>query len=242
MASIHHRIHQGHAAVAQVGPKVAYTGGRGRDIAARRPRFAGSAPESIQVRTRGGVGVAVPPQPAAMPAIFSYAPRSRVGTVPKLAPGRRAGVGLGAAPVYYIGGVNSAEVEYGGWTALDYGPASRPNARIEIPRSIAGDAAWGRALLQPTYKPKNFTPATRQFTQARSTASWAQATLPPRPLVNRPLVPSQQPAMLNRSPRKFGVGSAQRNYGLYAFGYPTQAAIAARLGVGPVAVLGGNSA
>ena len=236
MAVLHHRFHGVGAPYAATGPQVDYIK---PGIARRRPGVAQTAPETLQPSGPGGRGVQGVSVALALPPVHTYAPRARVGTVPKLAPGARAGLGLGAMP-YQIGAANSPVVD--GWTALDYGPPSDPDFCITIPPQLPGDWTWGAAALRPTYRPKNFTPATRFFNQARSTASWAQATLAPKPLVNRPLIPSQQPAMLSRTPPKLGIASGQRNAGLYAFGYPTQASIAARLGVGPVAVLGGNSA
>lgn len=200
----------------------------GRPLVAGRSNdhaFTVTAPPGVQV---GGV-MATPARPFEMYTL----PRRRMGTVPKLAPGRQ-GSGLGQ-PV--MAGFQTPA--YTSFTPMTYGPATQPNNRIEIPAQNV--VAWltGRAVA-PTYNAHDFTPATRFFNQARSSGMWAQGTYSP---VARPLTPSQQGVMVRRPSRlaRRQIPAAQPNPGLYAFGYPTAVGVAARLGGGPVAVLGGNS-
>lgn len=199
-----------------------------------RPLVTGSSPDHrAGAATPGGVGVLVQPATPATPFALRTAPRGRIGTVPKLAPGKQ-GSGLGQ-PV--MAGFVSAM--YPGFTPLESSPGHEPNTRIEIPRITP--LAWiaGKAIA-PSYTAHDFAPATRQFNQNRSAPAWAQASFPPQV---RPLTPSQQavqvkrPAMVARRQ----IPAAQPNPGLYTFGYPTSVGVAARLGGGPIAVLGGNS-
>lgn len=206
------------------------------DIAGRsgRPLVAGSAPDHrAGPAAPGGVGVLVQPATPAQPFAIYTVPRRRIGPVPKLAPGKQ-GSGLGQ-PVM-AGFVSGA---YPGFNAMENAPDTQPNNRIEIPRVTPWAWMAGKAIA-PTYNPHDFAPATRQFNQNRSSVPWAQASFPPQ---QRPLTPSQQAPMLRR-PTLFArrqIPAGQPNPGLYTFGYPTSVGIAARLGGGPIAVLGGNS-
>lgn len=207
------------------------------DIAPRsgRPLVAGASPDHGPTRAApGGVGVLVQPTQPAQPFALYTQPRRRIGPVPKLAPGNQ-GSGLGR-PV--MTGYQMAS-EYPGFTPMENAPDTEPNNRIEIPRMAPVPWMTGRAL-GPSYNPHDFAPATRQFNQNRSSVPWAQASFPPQ---SRPLTPSQQ-AVLIRRPAMVArrqIPAGQPNPGLYTFGYPTQVAVAARLGGGPIAVLGGNS-
>ena len=176
------------------------------------------------------MSAAVPP---AMPFAIRTSPRSRMGTVPKLAPGRQ-GSGLGV-PV----GAGFQQLAYTGFTPLESSPPLEPNFRaIDIPRAIP--YAWTPGhVLRPTYKAHDFAPATRFFNQARSAPMWGQAHFSPK---QRPLIAPVQVNLL-RNPSNVTrrmVPAAQQNIGLYTFGYPTRANVAARLSGGPVNVLGGG--
>lgn len=210
---------------------------RRRDVSLRegRPLVTGNAPD---YRARGAPvtnPVPVPYAPPAEPFRIYTQPRRRIGTVPKLAPGKQ-GSGLGR--------VNYAGFQTGqlyGFSPLESGPATQASFRLPIPRSIGqGDGQPGM-LLAPTYHAKAFRPATRQFNQYRSSVPWAQAHFPPQ---FRPLTPSLQPKTLGRADAvvRRQIPAAQQNTALYTLGYPTRSGVAARLGAaGPVAVLGGNS-
>lgn len=206
------------------------------DIAARggRPLVTGSSPDHGPPHAApGSRPVLVQPATPAQPFMLRTMPRHRMGPVPKLAPGKQ-GSGLGQ-PV--MAGFQSSS--YTSFTPLENGPATRPNNRIEIPRDTPLPWQAGR-LIAPSYRAHDFAPATRQFNQNRSSVPWAQASFPPQ---QRPLTPSQQAPMLRRpalSVRR-QIPAAQANPGLYTFGYPTAVGVAARLGGGPIAVLGGNS-
>lgn len=216
------------------------TGGGGNVVAA------GGAPR-INPRTGRGVSANAPDAPArsapptvpvlvpavqpATPYVLRTIPKRRIGPVPKLAPGTQ-GSGLGV-PVY----AGFVTPEYEGFTPLENAPSTQASFRIPIPRGI-GLRQDGRELA-PTYTASEFRPATRQFNQARSSIPWAQASFTPQV---RPLTPSQQGILLQRpTGSRRQVPAAQNNPALYTIGYPTRVAVAARLGGGPVAVLGGNS-
>lgn len=209
---------------------------------------AAGAPPRINPRTGRGVSANAPDAPArsapptvpvlvpavqpATPFMLRTIPRSRLGTVPKLAPGKQ-GSGLGV-PGGYAGFVTP---EYESFTPLENAPSTQASWRIPIPRGI-GLRQDGR-LLAPTYMASEFRPATRQFNQARSSIPWAQASFPPQV---RPLTPSQQGILLQRpTGARRQIPAAQPNPALYTVGYPTRVAVAARLGGGPIAVLGGMS-
>lgn len=207
------------------------------DISPRqgRPLVTGDSPD---YRARGAPQAAPVAGSPVMPAepfqIYSI-PRKRIGPVPKLAPGKQ-GSGLGR-PV----GSGFQSLEVFAFTPMESGPATQPSFRLRIPRSIGQGNGQPGALLKPTYHADAFAPATRQFNQARSSVPWAQAHFPPQ---FRPLAPSQQAATVRRASNvaRRQTPAAQVNAGLYTIGYPTNAAVAARLGsAGPVAVLGGNS-
>ena len=199
-----------------------------------RPLVTGSAPDHAapHAAAAGGAVWSSPVQPATPFALYTV-PRRRIGPVPKLAPGRQ-GSGLGM-PV----GAGFQALTMPGFTPLESSPATRPSFRIDIPRvtPVAWQTAGG---IGPTYKAHDFAPAMRFFNQARSAGLWAQAQFAPQ---QRPLTPSQQAVQLRRptlSARR-QVPAAQPNPTLYTAGYPTRVGIAARLGGGPIAVLGGNS-
>ncbi len=205
-------------------------------IAARggRPLVTGSSPDhGPSPKAPGSRPVLVQPATPAQPFMLHTIPRRRIGPVPKLAPGKQ-GSGLGQ-PI--MAGFQSAS--YPGFTPLENGPATRPSNRIEIPRDTPLPWQAGR-LVAPSYRAHDFAPATRQFNQNRSSVPWAQASFPPQ---QRPLTPSQQAATVKR-PALFArrqIPAGQPNTSLYTFGYPTAVGVAARLGGGPIAVLGGNS-
>lgn len=232
------------ASILQLGGMSQVTAGAGprRETSARtdirnrsgRPLVAHSSPDhGPTVAAPGGVPVYVPSVQPATPFALYTMPRRRMGPVPKLAPGHQ-GSGLGR-PV--MAGFQSPE--YPGFTPMENAPGTRPNNRIEIPQVLPVPWTNGRALA-PTWNAHDFAPATRQFNQNRSSVPWAQAAFTPQ---QRPLTPSQQ-AILIRRPSNVArrqIPAGQPNPGLYTFGYPTQVGIAARLGGGPIAVLGGNS-
>lgn len=196
----------------------------GRGVSANAPDApARSAPATVPV--------AVPGVQPATPFMLRTIPRGRIGPVPKLAPGKQ-GSGLGV-PVQ----AGFVTPEYEALTPLENAPATQASWRIPIPRGI-GLRQDGR-LLAPTYTASEFRPATRQFNQARSSIPWAQASFPPQV---RPLTPSQQGILLQRpTGARRQIPAAQANPAIYTIGYPTRVAVAARLGGGPIAVLGGNS-
>lgn len=200
-----------------------------------RPLVTGASPDhGPSSSAPGGVGVYVSPVPPATPFALYTMPKRRMGPVPKLAPGHQ-GSGLGR-PV--MAGFQSAE--YPGFTPMENAPGTRPNNRIEIPRASPTPWVNGKTALLPSWNAHDFAPATHQFNQNRSGVPWAQAMFPPQ---QRPLTPSQQAPLLRRPSliARRQIPAGQPNPGLYTFGYPTQAGVAARLGGGPIAVLGGNS-
>lgn len=207
------------------------------DIMARigRPLVAGrSGDHGPTVRAPAGVPVLVHPAQPARPFAIYTVPRRRLGTVPKLAPGKQ-GTGLGQ-PVM-AGFVSAA---YPGFTPMDYGPSTQPDNGIRVPEITPGSWQNGKMVLAPSYNAHDFAPARRFFMQNRSVGLWAQASYPPQ---IRPLTPSQQAPMLRR-PALFArrqIPAGQPNPSLYTIGYPTAVGVAARLGGGPIAVLGGNS-
>lgn len=223
------------------GPAIVAAGADPRRLQTRRPEIAarsgralvaGLAPDHpAGPRAPAANPVLVPPPPPATPFVLRTLPRRRIGPVPKLAPGTpypRLGM-----PTY--AGFQTADLP--DFSPMENAPRTQPNNRIEIPRTL-GYEQHGQQLA-PTYVAHDFAPATRQFNQARSSIPWAQAHFPPQ---FRPLTPSQQPALLrhNQSVRR-AIPAAQTNAGLYTFGYPTRMGVAARIGGGPVAVLGGGS-
>lgn len=208
---------------------------------------AAGAPPRINPRTGRGVAASSPDHkaisgPATVPVMVSSVqpaipfalrtiPRRRMGPVPKLAPGHQ-GSGLGQ-PV----GAGFQALQYPGFTPLENAPATRASSRIEIPHSATPFIPGG--VLSPTYRADAFAPATRQFNQARSSVPWAQSSFTPQ---QRPLTPSQQGVLLQRPTGvRRQIPAAQSNPGLYTIGYPTRVGVAARIGGGPIAVLGGNS-
>lgn len=199
-----------------------------------RPLVAGSLPDHPAARPAPAaypvVAAAVPP---ALPFAIRTIPRARMGTVPKLAPGRQ-GSGLGV-PI----GAGFQTLPYTGFTPLENSPSAQPSFRaIDIPRATQNAWTPGK-VLQPTYKAHDFAPATRFFNQSRSAPMWAQANFSPK---QRPLVPPVNQRLL-RNPSNVTrrmIPAAQNNIGLYTFGYPTRANVAAGLSGGPVNVLGGG--
>jgi hypothetical protein len=199
-----------------------------------RPLVAGSLPDRPAPRNAPVaspvMSAAVPP---AMPFALRTAPRGRLGTVPKLAPGRQ-GSGLGV-PV----GAGFQQLVYTGFTPMESSPALESNYRaITIPNGNIVPWMPGQ-MLRPTYRAHDFAPAQRFFNQARSAPMWSQAHFSPK---QRPLIPPVQMYLL-RNPSNVVrrmVPSAQRNIGLYTIGYPTRASVAAGLSGGPVNVLGGG--
>jgi hypothetical protein len=199
-----------------------------------RPLVTGSDPDRPAPRN---APVASPVQAAAVPPALPFAirtsPRSRMGTVPKLAPGRQ-GSGLGV-PV----GAGFQQLTYTGFTPLESSPSLESSYRaIEIPRGNV--VAWtpGQAL-RATYKAHDFTPATRFFNQSRSAPMWGQSHFSP---IQRPLIPPVNMHLL-RNPSNVVrrmVPAMQQNVGLYTIGYQTRANVAASLSGGPVSVLGGG--
>ena len=190
-----------------------------------------NAPDHTAISAPATVPVMVPSVPPAVPFAIHTMPRRRIGPVPKLAPGKQ-GSGLGQ-PV--MAGFQTPEYE--GFTPLENAPATRANNRIEIPRTI-GYATLGQALA-PTYRAYDFAPATRFFNQNRSSVPWAQSAFTPQ---QRPLTPSQQGVLLQKPTGvRRQIPAAQPNPNLYTAGYPTRVGVAAQIGGGPVAVLGGNS-
>lgn len=207
---------------AGAGPRINPRTGRG---------VAASAPDHPGISAPSTVPVMVPSVQPATPFRLYTIPKRRIGPVPKLAPGKQ-GTGLGQ-PV----AAGFTSMVYPGFTPLENAPATRANDRIEIPRHV-GLRTDGR-VLAPTYVATDFRPATHQFNQARSSIPWAQASFPPQ---YRALTPSQQGVLLQRpTGTRRQIPAAQSNPALYTIGYPTRMAVAARLGGGPVAVLGGNS-
>lgn len=199
-----------------------------------RPLVTGSDPDHPAPRAvpaqRPVFGADTPP---ATPFLIRTIPRSRMGTVPKLAPGRNS-AGLGV-PV----GSGFQTLPYVGFTPMESSPPNQPDFRhISIPKDNV--VAWEPGqMLRPSYKAHDFAPATRFFNQARSAPMWAQGNFAPK---QRPLIPAIQaytirnPAMVTRRM----VPSAQNNVGLYTIGYPTKAKVASQLSGGPVNVLGGG--
>jgi hypothetical protein len=201
-----------------------------------RPLVTGSSPDHPARSAEATHPVFVHPVEPATPFVLRTLPRRRIGPVPKLAPGK-GGTGLGHAPT-----AGFYSQMYPGFTPLEAGPDTDPRFQLKdknIPREVGQGHTPGTAL-QPTYKAAPFRPAEHMFNQNRSSGSWAQAQFPPQ---LRVLTPSQQPALLwHNASVKRAIPAAQSNAGLYTFGYPTRASVAARLGGGgPVAVLGGNS-
>lgn len=198
-----------------------------------RPLVTGTAPDR-GVRNAGSVDpVWVKPVQPAEPFVLYTIPRRRMGPVPKLAPGRQ-GSGLGQTM-----GAGFQTLNYPGFTPLENAPDTNSDNGIEIPK--ASPVAWQQGgQIAPSYRAHDFAPAQRFFMQNRSSIPWAQAHFPPQ---FRPLTPAQQGILLRNPATKARrqIPAAQANPGLYTFGYPTRAAIAARLGGGPVAVLGGNA-
>lgn len=174
-----------------------------------------------------------PVQPAT-PFVLRTLPRSRLGPVPKLAPGKQ-GTGLGV-PV----GAGFQQLQYTGFTPLENAPSTQNRFTLGIPRVPPGVPYETGQQLAPTYRAHDFAPAKRQFNQARSSGMWAQAHFPP---VQRPLTPSQQGMQVRRPAQvaRRQIPAGQNNPALYTIGYPTRVGVAARLGGGPIAVLGGNS-
>jgi hypothetical protein len=219
---------------ARPGPRREQT--RRADISPRsgRPLVTGASPDHGPApRAPGGLGVLVRPAQPARPFALYTQPRRRLGPVPKLAPGHQ-GSGLGR-PV--MAGFQSPE--YPGFTPMDYAPDTNPDNGIAIPQQTPGAWQTGK-LLMPSWNAHDFAPARRFFMQNRSSGMWAQTSFPPQ---QRALTPSQQAPMLRR-PAMFArrqIPAGQPNPGLYTFGYPTAVGVAARLGGGPIAVLGGNS-
>jgi hypothetical protein len=199
-----------------------------------RPLVTGASPDhAAGPRAPGGVPVySTPVQPATPFAIYTM-PRRRMGPVPKLAPGKQ-GSGLGM-PV----GAGFQSMQLPGFQPLENTPATQPSYTIAIPRETP--VPWLTAGgVGPTYKAHDFAPAMHFFNQARSAGAWAQSSFSPQ---QRVLTPSQQAPMLRRPTltARRQIPAAQPNPALYTAGYPTRAAMAARLGGGPIAVLGGNS-
>ena len=202
-----------------------------------------TAPDVKSFRAPAPAAVPTPVIPLGLPAVFSAAPRARLGPVPKLAPGRQ-GSGLGMhAPL-------GAASDVGGrWTPLESVPGTNPDYLIrdatkgKAPGGIGrGNREWVApgTMLQPSYTADNFRPAALFYAHGRSVAPWAQSSFSRQ---YRPLTPQLQPRLLQgRVVPKLGIGAAQRSAGLYAFGYPTRHSVAAQIGGGPVSVLGGNSA
>lgn len=184
------------------------------------------APSAAPVQVRGV-------QPAT-PFVLRTLPRTRLGPVPKLAPGRQ-GTGLGV-PV----GAGFQQLAYTGFTPLENAPATQNRFTLGIPRVPPGVPPQTQHELMPTYQAHDFAPAKRFFNQARSSGIWAQAHFPPQ---QRPLTPSQQGVMLGHAGAvaRRQIPAGQNNPALYTIGYPTRVGVAARLGGGPIAVLGGNS-
>lgn len=195
----------------------------GRGVEATAPDVtARSAPNTVPVWVSGVV--------PATPFVLRTQPRRRIGPVPKLAPGKQ-GSGLGQ-PI--AAGFQSTTMP--DFAPLENSGATQASFKLRIPRSI-GLAQHGGALA-PTYRADDFRPGTRQFNQYRSSVAWAQASFPPQ---QRPLTPSQQAVLLRQPAVRRAVPAAQSNPALYTVGYPTRVGIAARIGGGPVAVLGGGS-
>lgn len=198
-----------------------------------RPLVAGSDPDRPAPKyapvASPVLSAATPP---ALPFAIRTAPRSRMGTVPKLAPGRQ-GSGLGV-PV----GAGFQQLQYTGFTPLESSPALQPSFRLDIPNGNV--VPWMKGeVLAPTYRSHDFAPASRFFNQYRSAPMWGQAHFSPK---QRPLIPPVQMALL-RNPSNVTrrmVPAAQNNVALYTIGYPTRANVAAQLSGGPVNVLGGG--
>ena len=200
-----------------------------------RPLVTGSDPDHPAPHPAASAApVWVTPVQPATPFVLRTLPRTRIGPVPKLAPGKQ-GSGLGQ-PV----GAGFQQLQYTGFTPLENTPATQPKFTLAIPPVPPGVPPMQQHELKPTYQAHDFAPATRQFNQARSAGMWAQAHFPPQ---QRPLTPSMQGAMVQRASSKARrqIAAGQNNPGLYTIGYPTRVGVAARLGGGPVAVLGGNS-
>lgn len=218
------------------GPGPRRASSRRTDIPDRsgRPLVTGSLPDhTAGAHAHPGVPVLVRAATPATPFAFHTAPRRRMGTVPKLAPGHQ-GSGLGRPA---MAGFVSAE--YPGFTPMDYAPATQHDRGIAIPQKSPVPWVNGRQLA-PSWNAHDFAPARYTFCMGRSSALWAQASFPPQ---IRALTPSQQAPMLRR-PAMFArrqIPAGQPNPTLYTAGYPTAVGIAARLGGGPIAVLGGNS-
>lgn len=199
-----------------------------------RPLVAGSDPDRPAPKNAPAaspvMSAAVPP---AMPFAIRTAPRSRMGTVPKLAPGRQ-GSGLGV-PV----GAGFQQLQYTGFTPLESSPALESSfSAIAIPNGNV--VPWTPGLaVGPSYRAHDFAPAQRFFNQTRSAPMWGQAHFSPK---QRPLIPPVQMNLL-RNPSNVTrrmVPAAQQNVALYTIGYPTRASVAAGLSGGPVNVLGGG--
>lgn len=180
-----------------------------------------------------GDAVTVPAVMPATPFLMRTAPRTRIGPVPKLAPGKQ-GSGLGQRY-----GAGFQTLLYTGLTPLENSPSTQENSRaISIPRNNV--VAWDQGgMLRPSYKAHDFAPATRFFNQARSAGMWSQGQFPPQ---QRPLIPPVQSKQL-RIPAQVvrrQVPAGQVNAALYTAGYPTRVGVAAQIGGGPIAVLGGG--
>lgn len=199
-----------------------------------RPLVTGSDPDTRAAKhVPAQAPVMSASNPPATPFMIRTIPRSRIGTVPKLAPGRNS-AGLGV-PV----GSGFQTLEYVGFTPMESSPANQPNFRaISIPQGNV--VAWEPGqMLRPTYRAHDFAPATRFFNQARSAPMWAQGNFSPK---QRPLIPSVGAYTIRNASNvtRRMVPSAQNNVGLYTFGYPTKQNVAAQLSGGPVNVLGGG--
>lgn len=203
-------------------PRINPRSGRGVEATSPDSR-ARSAPNTTPVM--------VPSVPPAMPFYLRTQPKVRIGPVPKLAPGRQ-GSGLGVPAT--AGFVSPVLPDF---APLENSGATQASFKLRIPRSI-GLRQRGNELLAPTYRADDFRPATRQFNQYRSSVAWAQSSFPPQ---QRPLTPSQQSVLLQPSAVRRAIPAAQPNPALYTIGYPTRVNVAARIGGGPVAVLGGGS-
>lgn len=236
MGSLLHTLMYGSMNIVATGDGPRRASSRRTDIPSRgaRPLVTGRSPDGRPYPAApGGVPVLVQPPTPARPFALYTMPRRRMGPVPKLAPGHQ-GTGLGR-PV--MAGFQSPE--YPGFSPMDYAPDTNPDRSISIPKAQPWAYQTGKQIA-PTYNAHDFTPAQRFFSQNRSSGLWAQASFPPQ---QRVLTPSQQAPMLKR-PAMFArrqIPAGQPNPGIYTFGYPTSIGVAARLGGGPIAVLGGNS-
>lgn len=200
-----------------------------------RPLVTGSDPDHPAPRpTASGSPVFVMPPPQALPFAIRTSPRSRIGTVPKLAPGR-GGSGLGT-PI----GAGFQSLEYVGFTPIDSSPSNQPNFRaINIPR--ANVVPWTPGgVLRATYKAHTQDFAYRFFNQSRSAGMWAQGHFPPQQRTITPYLNQRLLRNASNITRKM-VPAGQINTGTFTIGYPTQIAVVQGMGGGgPVNVLGGG--